>query len=270
MQFQYPAVTDAEFYLFQGLVEREMGIHLPPHKKPLLVSRLSKRLVQRNCASFKKYYDLIHQRSEVDERQIALELITTNETFFFREEKHFDYMQNRILPELAPGQALRVWSAASSTGEEPYSIAMVLASYCRGPWQIFASDINSQVLLQAQRGIYPVERAIHLPDQYKLRYCKRGLEEFSGHLRVVSELRSKVEFGRINLMDPFTAIGQFDLIFLRNVMIYFERKTQIKLIERLRSALNIGGHLFVGHSESLHGISDRFEMIQPAVYRVKA
>lgn len=262
--------TDKEFYQFQALVEQVMGVHLPLHKKPLLNNRLAKRLAARQCRSFGEYYTLLKSQGESAEYQLALELLTTNETYFFREPKHFEFLREVILPARRNSQLLRVWSAASSTGEEPYSIAMVLRESCGGPWEILASDINTQVLEQAQRGIYPALRTKLIPDRLKRQFCRKGTGKYQGQLRVAPELRAQVRFQKINLNEEIPAsIGRFELIFIRNAMIYFERRTQMAVLERLRHCLQPEGYVFIGHAESLHGLSNQFDMVQPAIYRLK-
>lgn len=262
--------SDKEFFLFQELVEQVMGVHLPLHKKTLLNNRLAKRLAARRCRNFREYFDLIRGTGEDAEYQLALELLTTNETYFFREPRHFDYLRDVLLPERRGDQALRVWSAACSTGEEPYSIAMVLREHCRGPWEIVASDINTRVLEQARIGIYPGARVKLIPEHLKRRYCRRGTGPYEDQLRVAPEVRAQVHFQQINLNAEIPAsIGRFELIFIRNAMIYFERRTQMAVLERLRRCLQPRGHIFIGHAESLHGLSNQFDMVQPAIYRLK-
>jgi chemotaxis protein methyltransferase CheR len=264
------APSDKEFFLFQELVEQVMGVHLPLHKKTLLNNRLAKRLAARQCRNFREYFELIRREDESAEYQLAMELLTTNETYFFREPKHFDFLRDVLLPERRGNQLLRVWSAASSTGEEPYSIAMVLREHCRSPWEILASDINTQVLEQARRGIYPAMRVKQIPAHLKRQYCRRGTGQYQDQLRVAPELRAQVRFQKINLNEEIPAnAGRFELIFIRNAMIYFERRTQMAVLDRLRRCLQPQGYVFIGHAESLHGLSDQFDMVQPAIYRLK-
>jgi chemotaxis protein methyltransferase CheR len=263
--------SDKEFIQFQKMVEQVMGVYLPMHKKPLLNNRLSKRLAARQCRSFGEYFELIQREGEQAEHQLALELLTTNETYFFREPKHFDFLRDMVRQKGSSPTVLRVWSAASSTGEEPYSIAMVLREYCRCPWEVVASDINTQVLEQARRAIYPAMRIKLIPEELKRKYCRKGTGKFQGQLRVVPELRTQVRFMRVNLNEPLPQeLGRFDVIFIRNAMIYFERHTQMAVLDRLRRMLNSGGYIFIGHAESLQGLSDQFDMVQPAIYRLKS
>lgn len=263
-----PIPSDKEFQLFQQLIQDKLGIFLPAQKKALLSNRLWKRLQACQVKGFGDYYRLIQSPQGKGELSIALELITTNETYFFREQKHFDYLQEEILPKLRPGGNFRVWSAASSTGEEPYSIAMVLRDRCPSEWELLCSDVNRTVVEQAKIGIYPDMRVKNIPPEYLRRFCRKGVGPQQGNVRVTAELREAVQFFTLNLHEDFPDIGKFDLVFLRNVLIYFENDNKAKILERIADKLNPGGILFVGHSESLHGISTRFTPVKPAIYRL--
>lgn len=263
-----PLPSDKEFLNFQKLVLDKIGIFLPIQKKALLSNRWWKRLQACNFNSYTDYYKFIVSPSGRDELNFALELITTNETYFFREPKHFEYMVQNILPMVPAGREFRVWSAAASTGEEPYSIAMTLADRCRGNWELLCSDVNETVLERARIGIYPEARTTNISEDYLRRFCRRGTGPQEGYIRVVAELREKVNFFTLNLNQTFPDIGKFDLVFLRNVLIYFENDTKAKVLERIASTLKPGGILFVGHSESLHGVTQHFTPIKPAIYRL--
>jgi len=260
--------SDKEFILFQQLILERLGIFLPLQKKALLTNRLWKRLRDCDLTSYQDYYSFITEKKGEAELGVALELITTNETYFFREQKHFDYMEQSILPEFKKGKKIRVWSAAASTGEEPYSIAMMLEDKCQSVWELECSDVNNTVLEQARRGIYPDARVRNIPPNYLRRFCRKGVGPQEGFVRVTQELREKVNFFNLNLHHSFTDIGKFDLVFLRNVLIYFENDTKAKVLERIANVLNPNGVLFVGHSESLHGVTPRFTPIKPAIYRL--
>ena len=259
--------NDKEFFLFQQLIFQRLGIHLPVQKKALLSNRLWKRLLACQLERFEDYYRFIISPQGREELNKALELITTNETYFFREPKHFDYLRDDILPRCRKGEVFRVWSAAASTGEEPYSIAMVLRDRCPTEWEVLCSDVNATVIEQAKTGIYPEMRARSIPEGYLRRFCRKGVGPEQGNIRVVAELRDRVDFFTLNLHETFADIGQFDLIFLRNVLIYFENETKQKVLERIAGKLKPDGVLFVGHSESLHGITERFLPVKPAIYR---
>jgi len=268
MESATPIPTDKEFQLFQQLIQEKLGIFLPAQKKALLSNRLWKRLQACQVKGFGDYYRLLQSPQGKSELNLALELITTNETYFFREQKHFDYLQEDILPKLRPGNNFRVWSAASSTGEEPYSIAMVLKDRCNCEWELLCSDVNRSVVEQAKVGIYPDMRVKNIPQEYLRRFCRKGVGPQQGNVRVTAELRQLVQFFTLNLHENFPDIGKFDLVFLRNVLIYFENDNKAKILDRIAEKLNPGGILFVGHSESLHGISTRFTPVKPAIYRL--
>jgi chemotaxis protein methyltransferase CheR len=263
-----PMPSDKEFQLFQKLIQEKLGIFLPAQKKALLSNRLWKRLQACGVQRFGDYYQLILSPQGKNELDKALELITTNETYFFREQKHFEYLCNHILPELPAGKTFRVWSAAASTGEEPYSIAMTLKDRCTTDWELFCSDVNQSVIEQAKVGVYPEVRTRNIPSNYLRRFCRKGINTQEGNIRITSELRQLVQFFTLNLHEPFPNMGKFNLVFLRNVLIYFENDTKTKILERIADTLVSGGILFVGHSESLHGLSSRFVPIQPAIYRL--
>ena len=261
--------TDKEFYAFQKLILEKIGISLPLTKKTLLVNRLWKRLHIHGLNNYHDYYCLIASKKGQAELSIALELITTNETYFFREQKHFDFMADTILPKCKPGEKLRVWSAAASTGEEPYSIAMLLADRCPGDWELLCSDVNGTVIQQAKIGIYPDARIQNISESYLRRFCRKGVGPQEGFVRVVSELRARVDFFTLNLNEDITEdLGKFDVVFLRNILIYFENDTKEKVLDRIAKTMNPNAILFIGHSESLHGISNQFTAVKPAIYRL--
>lgn len=242
---------------------------MSPAKKTLVAGRLAKRVKFHQLKGYQEYFDLISKKGNEGELQIAIDLLTTNETHFFREPKHFDFMRDRILPTHARGRAFRVWSAASSTGEEPYSIAMQLADLLGdAPWEIVASDLSTQVLEKAKRGIYPMQRAQEIPKHYLTRFCLKGTGAHDGTLMITKELRSRVRFLQVNLNESFPDLGgEFDVIFLRNVMIYFDNNTKREVVHRMKPLLKAGGHLLIGHSESLNGVTDTYKLVVPSVYR---
>lgn len=263
-----PVPNDREFLLFQQLIETRLGIFLPQQKKALLSNRLWKRLQACDVKGFSEYYQFIQSPQGRSELNTALELITTNETYFFREQKHFDHMRMHLLPSSRGKSIYRVWSAAASTGEEPYSIAMVLKDACPTEWELLSSDVNRKVIEQARIGIYPELRVRNIPQHYLRRFCRKGIGPQSGNVRVIAELREAINFFTLNLHEDFPDIGKFDLIFLRNVLIYFENENKVKILERIANCLQPDGILFVGHSESLHGLTSRFVPVQPAIYRL--
>ncbi|MFL6697758.1 MAG: CheR family methyltransferase [Vitreoscilla sp.] len=262
------ALSDQEFARFQAFIFEAAGITLAATKKAMVSGRLEKRLRHYHLATFSEYLALVQGRSVPEERQVAVDLLTTNETYFFREQRHFELLSELAVAATRERRALRVWSAASSTGEEPYSIAMVLADKQPDlPWEILASDISSKVLARARTGHYPDSRTDHLPPSYRHRFCLKGTGEHAGTLLVQRALRERVQFAQINLDRPLPPVGEFDLIFLRNVMIYFNAQTKRQVVARLLGQLAPGGHLVVGHSETLGDISDAVQAVRPSVYR---
>ena len=262
--------SEEVFTLFQKLVYEKLGIHLAKQKRMMLGHRLLKRVKHIQASGFSDYFRYITTPENSQELEVALELMTTNETFFFREEKHFEYLQSVILPTINPNKEFKVWSAASSSGEEPYSIAMLLNESCFAPWSVIASDVNKSVLTHARKGIYIDDRTKLLPDKYRKAYCVKGTGEFEGYMRVKPELRSRLHFFSFNLLDDMSNLGKFDLIFIRNVMIYFDDKTRQKIINGLQQCLTKDGYLFISHSETLHGLEHSFKLIKPAIYQYES
>jgi len=264
------SITDTEFGHFQRFIYEAAGISLSPAKKALVCGRLSKRLNANQLSSYTAYFKLLTSGKAPAEVQTAVDLLTTNETYFFREPKHFELLREVATAAGArrPPQPFRVWSAASSTGEECYSIAMVLAD-CLGasPWDVLGSDISSRVLQRARAGHYPLERTRLIPPAYLKRFCLRGHGEQEGTLLVERELRSRVTFSHVNLNAELPRLGSFDVIFLRNVMIYFNGDTKRQVVARVLSMLKPGGYFCIGHSESLNDISTAVEQIAPSIYR---
>lgn len=259
-------LTDPEFFQFKELIYRIAGISLSPAKKPLVSGRLAKRVKAHQLSSYGDYFRLLGNHP--DEMQTAVDLLTTNETYFFREPKHFDFLREKILPQHRSGRLFRVWSAASSSGQEPYSIAMTLADGLGGrPWEMVASDISTQVLEKARSGHYPLEQAKHIPQNYLARYCLKGVGSQEGTFMIERGLRSRINFMQVNLNASLPKLGEFDLVFLRNVMIYFDTETKRQVVSRILGLLKPGGYLLIGHSESLNGIVDGLQTVMPAVYR---
>lgn len=200
--------------------------------------------------------------------QIAVDLLTTNETYFFREPKHFDFLRQHSLAARNRSQMFRVWSAASSSGEEAYSIAMVLADCMEStPWEVMGSDISTRVLQGARSALYTLERARHIPPPYLQRFCLKGHDEHEGSLLIHRQLRSRVQFKQVNLNAPLPELGSFDFIFLRNVMIYFNEDTKRQVVARVIALLKPGGYFCVGHSESLNGITQAVKAVAPSIYQ---
>lgn len=261
-------LTDQEFDFLRKLLYDTAGINLTPEKKALVIGRLTRRIEGLGLSSYGEYFRRIASNADPDERQWALDALTTNETFFFREPPHFAYLSEIILPHVPPGETFRVWSAASSSGEEAYSIAMVLAERLgQRPWEVIGSDLSTKVLEKASRGQYPMERAEKIPKPYLRAYCLKGIGEQDGTFLIDPSLRKRVRFLQANLMGPLPKVGLFDVIFLRNVLIYFDLPTKRRVVDNLLPFMKPGGFFFSGHSESLTGLVDGLQSIQPAIYK---
>ncbi len=264
-------ITDAELAQFQRFIFDEAGISLSAAKKALVMGRLGKRLTHHHLESFGDYFRLLESGQHPDEVQTAVDLLTTNETYFFREIKHFDFLREQALAAGQRGQAFRVWSAASSSGEEAYSIAMVLAETMGStPWEVVGTDISTRMVQDARRALYPMERARHVPEDFLRKYCRKGIEQYAGKLLIDRSLRNRVRFVHANLNAPLPEIGRFDVIFLRNVMIYFNNETKQQVVNRVASLLKPDGYFLVGHSESLNDVTQAVRSVAPAIYRKAA
>ena len=265
-------LTDKEFELFKNLIYQQVGINLDPTKKTLLVSRFGKRIRELRLPTFQAYYDCVSGKGGEEELTKLLDLISTNKTEFFREPFHFEFLREQVLPEVQGRKTLRVWSSASSSGEEPYSIAMslrdALPDISRWDIKILASDISTRVLAKAASGMYEEERVSQLPKDLVHRHFLCGKGPQAGKLKVRPDVAKLVAFRRINLMDPtFPIRSPVDVIFCRNVMIYFDRPTQTRLIGKFFRYLRPGGYLFIGHSESLQWIDHHFTYLRPTIYQ---
>ncbi len=271
-------MRDSEFEFIRTLVYEHSRIHLSPDKRELVASRLGKRLRATQLSDIGEYCQLLQSHAAGDELSHLIDAISTNHTFFFREMAHFDFLQKHIVPEMLERNRVerwpkfRVWSAASSSGEEAYSIAMTLTEHlpvARGwPWHIEATDISHRILDKARAAIYREDVVKRLPPAMVTKYFQRGIGPQEGNYRAKSSLTASVSFHQLNLLEgepPFRE--PFQLIFCRNVMIYFDRPTQEELIRRLTQRLVPGGYLFVGHSESLTTVRHSLQTVKPAIYR---
>ena len=269
-------LSTREFGLFQRFIHAQTGIYLPEAKKALVVARLSRRLRSLGVPSFAGYFDLVTRDRE--EQTVMLDSICTNETRFFREPRQFEFLASDVLPRwrqrgedgLMP-KKIRAWSAACSTGEEPYSLAMLLRTHfpLEAGWtvEILASDISTKVLAAAREGVWPIERADDIPVEYRRAYMLRGVRSEEGKMRAQPNIRSLVEFRRLNLNEEqYPVEGSFDLIFCRNVLIYFNRETKAAVIDRLTRHLSPAGLLFLGHSETLHSAAHALRHVGPTAY----
>lgn len=266
----YAPLSDPEFTRFQRFIFDAAGITLSATKKPLVSGRLAKRVAQHGCESYGEYLDLVTDRKQPStETQVAIDLLTTNETYFFREEKHFDLLRKTALAARASRQPFRVWSAACSSGEEVYSMAMVIDDSL-GPgaaWEVLGTDISTRVLARARTGHYVVERTKLIPDAYLRKYCLRGTGTQQGTLLVERSLRERVRFAQVNLNDKLPELGQFDVVFLRNVMIYFSTDTKRAVVARVLGPLKKDGLFCIGHSESLNDLGAPVQALAPSIYK---
>lgn len=263
-----PSLTDQEFARFQRFIYDAAGITLSDAKKVMVGSRLAMRLQKCQVDNYGDYFRLLASGQQPEEVQIAVDLLTTNETYFFREPNHFEFLKTQLKELVRYSEPVRVWSAAGSTGEEAYSIAMVLEDCLQNrPWEIVASDISSRVLERARRGHYPMERARHVPRPYLQKYCLQGKGAQADTLLVERALRGKVQFQQVNLNAPLPPLGAFDFVFLRNVLIYFNIETKRQVVRRVLSTLRPGGWLLISHTESLHDVTDSVQQIAPSVFR---
>ena len=263
-------ITDQEFTLFQRLIYKIAGISLGDSKKTLLVGRLTRRLKVYEFGTFTQYYRMLATGDHPDELQTMVDLLTTNETYFFREPKHFDFLRDEIIRKRTSPATFRIWSAASSSGEEIYTLAMVLAnSLPNTPWEIVGSDISTQVLAKAATGHYSLARTEGIPPEFMKKYCLKGVRSQAGSFLIAPELRQRTSFYQINLTQPVDAeIGHFEVIFLRNVMIYFDQETKAKVVNNLLPRLKSGGYLIIGHSETLNGLKiGPLDAVRPTIYR---
>ncbi|MEK8050630.1 protein-glutamate O-methyltransferase CheR [Ideonella sp. DXS22W] len=260
-------ISNRSFELVSGLFHRVSGIRLHEGKRALVAGRLQKLAMTRGLSDIDRYVELLVSENDPDEMVRVVDKLTTNETYFFREPEHFQHLTQILAARRKDAGPFRVWSAASSSGEEGYSIAMLLADKLgSAPWEVIGTDLSTSVVDAACRGLYPLERARAMPEAYLKRYCRRGHGEYEGKLLIARELRERVQFGCANLMEPLPDIGSFDVIFLRNVLIYFELPTKEAIVRRVMTRLKPDGVLYTGHSESLSAANLGLRSLRPAVY----
>ena len=263
-------LKENEFKKFAKLVHELTGIHLGPMKLTLVESRLYKRLRHYGFNSYGEYYDFILKPGQEVELEMVVDIITTNETHFFREPAHYDFIQNEILSRWPSNSIFRAWSAASSTGQEAYSLSMCLDDHpLVSYYDILGSDINQTVIRAARRGVYPIALADEIPKNYLKKYCLKGVRSMEGTFKVHERIKNPVKFERNNLRDQYLKLNHFHLIFLRNVLIYFENDVRTEIIQKISHNLIQGGYLIIGHSESLSRIDHKMEAIRPSIYRKK-
>lgn len=272
-------LSEKMFLKFGQFVTDVLGIKMPDSKRTMLQSRLQKRLRQLSLPSFEAYYDFVFS-SEGREQELhhLLDVVTTNKTDFFREPRHYEVLTQNVLPTLLQGRRvgihrpLKVWSAGCSTGAEPYTLSMVLSDFGERvdgfKFQILATDISTQVLQKAINAVYEERDSSPIPFNIKKKYLLRSKDRNKPRIRIVPELRRLVQFNRLNLMDSDYGMHEtMDVIFCRNVIIYFDRETQFGVLSRLCRCLRSGGFLFMGHSETLNGFNLPLKQVAATVYR---
>ncbi|MEE2731448.1 MAG: protein-glutamate O-methyltransferase [Pseudomonadota bacterium] len=272
-QREFP-MTDRDFDTIKHLAKMRSGIELGEHKKEMIYSRIVRRIRALNLSDFKSYLQYLEDHPDAELTNF-INAITTNLTSFFRESHHFDFLRQTVLPEIMRKKKaqhrIRIWSAGCSTGEEPYSIAMTLhGALERARWdaKILATDLDTNVLSHGRRGVYSKERIGNMDAQVVRKYFnepKGGVNEEA--MEAKDSIRSLITFNHLNLLGEWPMKGRFDVIFCRNVVIYFSKETQRELFDRYADILEPDGYLFIGHSESLHGVSKRFESVGRTIYR---
>lgn len=271
-------LEEADFQVLKRWIEAHLGVKMPPSKRPLLETRLQKRLIALEMSSFRQYLRYLSEEAGGEEWLRFVDLVTTHKTDFFREPEHFSYLTEEILPGLLQrvrGQKIRIWSAGCATGEELYSIGMVMEEFFRnqsemrgGGYSVLGSDVSMASIKRAKSGIYETARLQGMPQSFRYRYFMRSKQPNHNEVRVVPELRRQMEFLVLNFMDPSYAIPYLsDVIFFRNVMIYFEKQTQREVLHKLCEQLKPGGYLLVGHSETIQNLSLPLRNLGPAIFQ---
>jgi len=263
--------SDHEFKRISAIMYEAAGLSFNDSKKSLIQSRLSQRIQRLGLRGFGDYIKLLEDESQAAEFQMAVDLLTTNETYFFREPKHYEVLEQALASRKSK-DPLRVWSAASSFGDEAYSTAMLLADMQMqgriGPdWSILGTDISHRVLLSAKEAIYPADRLRNVSPERLKRYCLRGHDDSEGQILMQDKIRQRVQFGRLNLCQPIDGIGPFDVIFLRNVLIYFDIPTKIEVVDRVLATLKPGGLFFLGTAEGRVACKTPLQTVQPGAFR---
>lgn len=270
-------MTSDDFDRLSKFIFQQSGIKMPPVKKVMLQSRLQKRLRELKITSFKEYADFVFsEEGQKNEIIHMLDVVSTNKTDFYREPVHFDFLTQTILPEFIEtnnfNKNFKVWSAGCSSGEEPYTITIALNefknNYPNFNYSILGTDISSQILQKAFLAVFKEERIVNIPLELKRKYFLRSKDRINKTVRVIRDLRDKVEYRRLNFMDETYNISDiFDVIFCRNVLIYFNRDTQEQVINKLCNKLKKGGYLFIGHSESILGMDVPLQQIKPTIFK---
>lgn len=275
IQYYNAQLSKEDFVKLSSFIYDQCGIKLPEYKHIMLQSRVQKRLRSLQMPDFKKYIDyLFSTEGQKTEIIHLLDVVTTNKTDFFREPVHFEFLEDVALPEFIKlnKRSLKIWSSACSSGEEPYTIAMVVNEFIEKnksfPFEILATDLSTDILQKAYDGIYKRDRVATMPNYYLHKYFLKNKNPEKPLVKVIPGLRSKVNFQRLNLMLPgYDVAKDFDMVFCRNVLIYFERDVQESVINKLCRHLLPGGYFFLGHSESIINMTVPLEQIKPSIYR---
>jgi len=261
------SLSKAAFKKIQTFFQQQSGIFISEHKQQLVIARLRSHMLALGFKEFDSYSTYLINKANRDERAHVVDLLTTNETYFFREPNHFTYLANTIVPSVNH-RPLRVWCAAASSGEEPYSLAMALHDKLGSTgWELTASDISVRMLETAEQGLYRMQRLEFMPPEYLKKYCRKGVGPYEGMFMVAPELRKQVNFVHHNLLESAANLGQFDIIFVRNVLIYFDSEVKNQVLQNLYAQLRPGGWLVTSHSESLNGLDLPLKLVRPSIYR---
>lgn len=269
-QNEQSVMSNKAFSGFQALIFQSAGITMSDAKRSLMTGRLVKRL---RALKLQSYDDYLHyltkgEGAHNNEFQRFTDLLTTNETYFYREPQHFDFLKQEILSKHQPNKLLRIWSAASSSGEEAYTLAMILTEELgiNANWEIIGTDISTEMIKSARQAIYNEHRVRLVPKDIRYKYMLKGSGEYKGYVAVAPEIKKHVRFEHYNLVDSPNRKEMFDVIFCRNVLIYFDQETKKKVMKKLSKQLKVGSYLMTGHSESLHGMLPELKSVKPSVY----
>ncbi len=264
-----PVIDELSFSMLCAVLERHTGLRYTAEKRFLVTTRLASRLRTRGV-SVAQYLQLLDDENEEDETMLFVDALTTHETFFFREPAHYQFIDQLFATQTVRPAAFHCWSAASSSGEEAYSLAMQLAARLPlGSFSIEATDVSSAMVDQGARGLYPMTRAQHIPEAMLKRWCRRGKGQWEGSFLIERSLRQHVDFDVANLCQPQPTRGPFDLVMLRNVLIYFGPRERELIVRNVVERIKPGGWLLVGHSESVTGLLPSLKAVRPSIYRVE-